>query len=179
MVSVCHHTTPEHETRYLCKCITTCLSGPSAGYLSVLYLFAFSRLLGLLYQNVLYLHLWRPRIVFPFVCPWPPLVHMTIRRWAEVATIWHSKKMATIRLRRIGKKPWYDSCWKLLVVWIRDISRNWRNHFVVGEASEGEVIVMKVANLPNLPNLPTHCGGGMPDKVSWVQFFRPDILGHV
>ena len=67
-------------------------------------------------------------------------------------------------------------CWKVLVVWIRDISRNWRNHFVVGEASEGEVIVMKVANLPNLP---THCGGGMPDKVSWVQFFRPDILGHV
>ena len=32
---------PEYKTRYPCKCITTCLSGPSAAYLLVLYLFVF------------------------------------------------------------------------------------------------------------------------------------------
>ena len=38
-----------------------CLSCPSAAYLLVLYLFVFSRPRGLPYQNVLYLHLSRPR----------------------------------------------------------------------------------------------------------------------
>ena len=72
------HPTPEDKTRYPCKCITICLAGPSPGYLllSVIFVcFVRPPPCPLPYQNVLYLHLSRPRdrisicLSKPATCP--------------------------------------------------------------------------------------------------------------
>ena len=71
------HPAPEYKTRYPCKCITICLAGPSPGYLllSVIFVCFVRPPCPLPYQNVLYLHLSRPRdrisicLSKPATCP--------------------------------------------------------------------------------------------------------------
>ena len=80
---------PEYKTRYPCKCITTCLSGPSAAYLLVLYLFVFRRRdHALSHIRMFSICICRDRgIRFPFVYLCPRLVYKPIPRWEE-AMIW-------------------------------------------------------------------------------------------